>query len=192
MTAVQLLRTPPRRRREKITDYRHRLRIIKSGLPRLVVRRTNRYIIAQIIQPKASGDRCITTVTSGKLAAYGWRGGHKNIPAAYLTGLLAGRLAREAGVDKAVVDLGLHRPVAGSKLFAVVKGALEAGLSIPFSEDVFPPEERLRGEHIRRYFEMIGGKPGVVQFSTCDPASYSAIEDMVGDVKARILGGSGR
>ncbi|MEM1944727.1 MAG: 50S ribosomal protein L18 [Nitrososphaerota archaeon] len=192
MTVARMLRTPPRRRREKLTDYRYRLKIIKSSIPRLVVRRTNRAIIAQIIQPKIGGDRCVTTVTSKMLSRYGWKGSPKNIPAAYLTGLLVGCLAKKAGVGEAVMDLGLHRPVAGSRLFAVVKGARDAGLSVPFSENVAPSEERLRGDHIKTYFEMVGGRPGVVQFSRCDPSGYAAMEIMIEEVKARILGGAGR
>jgi large subunit ribosomal protein L18 len=189
--SAQLLRTPPRRRREKLTDYRQRLKLVKSGQPRLVVRRTNRAIIVQFIQSKASGDNCIVTVTSRKLDQYGWKGSFKNIPAAYLTGLLAGRLAKAAGLTTAVVDLGLHSPVAGSRLFAVVKGAADAGISIPFSDDVIPSEERLRGEHIKQYFDMIAGKPNTVQFARCDPAFYSSITDMLDAVRKRILEGVG-
>ncbi len=36
-----------RRRREGKTNYYKRREMIKSGLPRLVVRRTNRYVIAR-------------------------------------------------------------------------------------------------------------------------------------------------
>jgi len=187
----QLLRMPPRRRRERLTDYRQRLKLVKSGQPRLVVRRTNRYIIAQFIQSKAAGDKTITTVTSKKLAEYGWKGSFKNMAAAYLTGLLAGHLARAAGITDAVVDLGLYTPVSGSRLFAVVKGASDAGLTIPYDEDVIPSEERLKGEHIRKYFEMISASPKAPQFSRSDPAFYLSIGDMVEKVKKRIMGGEG-
>jgi large subunit ribosomal protein L18 len=42
-------RVPWRRRREGKTNYYKRLKLIRSGKPRLVVRRTNKYIIAQIV-----------------------------------------------------------------------------------------------------------------------------------------------
>lgn len=184
---TQLLRMPPRRRREKVTDYRHRLKQVKSGKPRLVIRRTNRYIIVQLVESRAGGDRCHLTVTSKKLAGYGWRAGFKNMPAAYLTGLLAGRMALKKGLKEAIVDIGLQRPVAGSRLFAVVKGAADAGLAIPFSQEVLPSDERVRGGHIREYFEMVGERPGTPQFAASDPDSIKSVEEMFEKVRERIM-----
>lgn len=182
-----LLRMPPRRRREGLTDYRKRLKLVKSGLPRLVIRRTNRYLIVQLILSKAGGDQTVITVTSKKLAKYGWRGGFKNLPAAYLTGLLAGKMALSKGYEKAIVDLGLQRPVYGSRLFAAVKGAADAGLEIPAAEEVFPDEDRVRGEHVKEYFNSLAEQQDRVQFRRCDPGFYSRLPDVFEEVKNKIL-----
>jgi len=182
-----LLRMPPRRRREGLTDYRKRLKLVKSGLPRLVIRRTNRYLIVQLILSKAGGDQTVITVTSKKLAEYGWRGGFKNLPAAYLTGLLAGKMALSKGYEKAIVDLGLQRPVYGSRLFAAVKGAADAGLEIPAAEEVFPDEDRVRGEHVKEYFNSLAEQQDRVQFRRCDPGFYSRLPDVFEEVKNKIL-----
>ncbi len=187
MKTKLLLRMPPRRRREGLTDYRKRLKLVKSGLPRLVIRRTNRYLIVQLILSKAGGDQTVVTVTSKKLAEYGWRGSFKNLPAAYLTGLLAGKLVLSKGYEKAIVDLGLQRPVYGSKLFAVVKGAVDAGLEIPSSEDVFPNEDRIRGEHIKEYFNSLAEQPDRIQFRRCDSDFYSRLPEVFEEVKNKIL-----
>ncbi|MEM2029232.1 MAG: 50S ribosomal protein L18, partial [Candidatus Bathyarchaeia archaeon] len=47
---------PFRRRKEGKTDYRLRKKLILSGLPRLVVRKTNRNIIAQLVRATVIGD----------------------------------------------------------------------------------------------------------------------------------------
>ncbi len=181
-----LLRMPPRRRREGLTDYRKRLKLVKSGLPRLVIRRTNRYIIVQLTLSKPGGDNTVITVTSKELARYGWRGGFKNLPAAYLTGLLAGKKALAKGYERAIVDLGIQRPAYGSRLFAAVKGAVDAGLEIPVDEEVFPDEERLRGEHIKNYFEQLAGQVDKIQFNKSDPEFYSRLPEMFDEVKKKI------
>jgi large subunit ribosomal protein L18 len=62
--------------------------------------------------------------------------------------LLAGKKALSAGVSSAVLDIGLAAPTKGSRVFATLKGMVDAGLDIPYSEDVVPSEERIRGEHI--------------------------------------------
>ncbi len=186
-----LKRMPPRRRRQGLTDYRKRYKLVKSGLPRLVVRRTNRYIIVQVVKSKAGGDETLLTVTSKKLAEYGWKAGFKNIPAAYLTGLLAGVLAGKKGVGKAVADIGLHSPVPGSRVFAAIKGFRDAGVEVPAGEGVLPDDERLRGEHIKRYYEMLRGGGEAVdtpQFSRVPGEIYMNLDKHFEEVRERILG----
>jgi len=189
-----LLRMPPKRRRKGLTDYRKRLKLVKSGLPRLVIRRTNRYIIVQLTRSKAGGDNTVITITSKKLAEYGWRGSFKNITAAYLTGFLAGKLALSKGIEEAIVDIGLHSAVYGSRLFAAVKGAIDAGLEIPAGEEVFPPEERIRGEHIKNYFEQLEEQPDRIQFKEADPEFYKRLPEIFEEIKNKIVekfGGDG-
>ncbi|HDD59872.1 MAG: 50S ribosomal protein L18 [Thermoplasmata archaeon] len=139
---------PFRRRREGKTDYRQRLKLLKSGLPRAVVRITNRKVIIQIAEYHPEGDRIIISALSSELVKMGWKRGLKNIPSAYLTGLLAGKRAVEKGVKKAVLDIGLHVPVKGSRVFAALQGMLDAGLDIPHGEEKLPEEERLLGAHL--------------------------------------------
>jgi large subunit ribosomal protein L18 len=146
-----------RRRREGKTNYRKRLKLLVSRKPRLVVRVTNRRIIAQIAEYTPLGDRIVVSADSSMLAKFGWKGDANNIPAAYLTGLLIGRKAVEAGIKEAVLDIGLKTPTKGSRVFAVLKGAIESGLEVPHSPEVFPSDERVRGEHIAEYYEKVGG-----------------------------------
>ncbi len=137
-----------RRRREGKTNYYRRRRLLQSGSPRLVVRKTNTRVIVQLIEAKVVGDTTVATAVSSELGGFGWRAGIGNLPAAYLTGLLAGLRAKARGLKEAVLDIGLHPPVCGSRLYAALKGALDAGLVIPHNPEVLPDEERMSGEHI--------------------------------------------
>ena len=141
-------KVPMRRRREVRTDYHQRLGLLKSGDPRLVARLSNRHVTAQIIVPSESGDRTLASAHSSALEAYGWEAPTTNLPAAYLTGLLAGGRAVDAEVDRAVLDIGLRSATPGGRVFAVQEGAIDAGIEIPHNEGVFAPWERTRGEHI--------------------------------------------
>ena len=144
-------KVPFRRRRESKTDYHARRRMVGSGRPRLVVRKTSTRIIVQVIEALPEGDRCIAVADSRQLKEFGWGAGVKNIPSAYLTGFLAGHRALKSGTDAAIVDIGLIKPIPGSRIFSAVKGAIDAGLTVPCSDKMFPKEKRLRGEHIAGY-----------------------------------------
>jgi len=141
-------RVARRRRREGKTDFRTRINLLRSGLPRAVVRKSHRNVIVQLIEFDPAGDRVITTAQAFDLRKHGWKGSTANTPAAYLTGYLAGTKALSSGVKSAVLDIGLSAPTKGGRVFATLKGMVDAGLDIPYSEDVVPPEERIRGEHI--------------------------------------------
>jgi len=145
---------PMRRRREARTDYHQRLRLLKSGKPRLVARKSNRHVRAQLITTGPNGDRTLASAVSGDLADHGWEAPTGNLPAAYLTGLLAGRRAVAADIEEAVLDIGLNTATPGNKVFAVQEGAIDAGLEVPHSESVFADWERTRGEHIAAYAEQ--------------------------------------
>ncbi len=144
-------KVPFRRRRESKTDYHARRRMVGSGRPRLVVRKTSTRIIVQIMEALPDGDRCIAVADSRQLSQFGWQAGVKNLPAAYLTGFLAGHRALQTGTNTAIVDLGLISPIPGSRIFSAVKGAIDAGLSVPCSDKMFPVEKRIKGEHIAGY-----------------------------------------
>jgi len=142
-----------RRRREGKTDYKARMGLLMSGKPRLVVRKTNRYIIGQIVKSEGARDYVAVGINSKELAKFGWTNSFKNTPAAYLTGLLLGKKAVGEGIAKAVFDIGIQRSTRGSRIYAFLKGAIDAGLSLEYSKDVLPKEERITGRHIN---EKIG------------------------------------
>jgi len=143
-----------RRRREVRTDYHQRLRLLKSGKPRLVARKSNRHVRAQLVTMGPDGDETAASATSGDLEEYGWEAPTGNLPSAYLTGYLAGKRALDAGLDEAVLDIGLNSPTPGSKVFAVQEGAIDAGLDVPHNDSVLADWSRNRGEHIAEYAEQ--------------------------------------
>jgi large subunit ribosomal protein L18 len=137
-----------RRRREGKTDYYRRRRLLLSRKPRLVVRKTNTKVIVQIIKANVIGDSTVASALSTELINHGLTSGSGNMPAAYLTGMLAGLRAKARGIDSAVLDIGLIPPVKGSKIYAVLKGVLEAGLDVPHNPEVLPDDDRTAGKHI--------------------------------------------
>lgn len=141
-------RVPFRRRHERKTNYRKRLKLLLSRKPRVVIRMSNKYIRMQLVSSDMSSDITSVDVISSELKRYGYEGGKSNIPAAYLTGLMFGKKAKEAGFDAGVLDIGLRTPVRGSRVYAALKGVIDSGLVIPHESIVFPPEVRIRGEHI--------------------------------------------
>lgn len=105
-------------------------------------------MIVQIISYDPDGDKVIAQARTQELESMGWKGSTSNIPASYLAGLLAGVRAKEDGVTQAVVDLGMQNASHGGRLFAAVKGAIDAGIESSVGEGAFPSEERLQGAHI--------------------------------------------
>ena len=150
---------PLKRRRKLKTNYKKRLKLLLSGKPRLVVRKTNRYIIAQIVESKEAKDFTKIGITSRILKKFKWNYSFKNLPACYLTGLIIGKLALKNGIKEAILDIGLHKSTKGNRIYAVLKGALDAGLNIPHSKEVLPSEDRIRGEHIANYLEKFKNLP---------------------------------
>jgi large subunit ribosomal protein L18 len=146
---------PYRRIRERRTDYRLRMALLKSGKPIFNVRRSNRYVYVSIVVPEIGGDKTIVGVSSKILyKKYNWVG-LKNTPAAYLTGLLAGKKAIDKGVKEAVVNLGYAWSRRASIPFAAAMGARDAGLDIPIGEEVLVDMSRIRGEHIASYARLL-------------------------------------
>ncbi len=141
-------RMPLRRRHEGKTDYRHRLRLIKSGKPRIVVRTSNKNVQVQIVRYVPEGDHVLLTVTSKHLEDFGWTCYRSNIPASYLTGYLAGKRALDSGIKEAVLDIGMKNPHYGGKLFSTLKGVVDAGMDIPHDTKVLPDDERAVGKHM--------------------------------------------
>ncbi len=140
-----------RRKREGKTDYKRRLKFLRSVKPRLTVRVSLNHISAQVIQPHPSGDVALVSAHSKQLEAFGWKGGTSNMPSAYLVGLLCGCRAIKSGVKESTFDIGMKNPTPGSKVFSALRGALDGGLQIPHDEAILPGDERLNGLHIAKY-----------------------------------------
>ena len=156
-------------------DYYARKRVItqaknKYNAPkyRLVVRFTNRDIIAQIVTSEITGDKVFVSAYAHELKAYDITHGLTNWAAAYATGLLlARRVLKKLKIDedfvgveeadgeyklteaaegddgerrpfKVFLDVGLIRTSTGARVFGAMKGASDGGLYIPHSEKRFP------------------------------------------------------
>ncbi|KAJ0973037.1 hypothetical protein J5N97_020996 [Dioscorea zingiberensis] len=181
-----------KRRRQGKTDYRARIRLInqdknKYNTPkyRLVVRFTNKDIIAQIISASITGDMILASAYAHELPRYGLEVGLTNYAAAYCTGLLlARRVLKTLEMDeeyqgnveatgedfsvepaesrrpfRALLDVGLLRTTTGNRVFGALKGALDGGLDIPHSDKRFAgfkkDDKQLDAEVHRNY--IFGG-----------------------------------
>ncbi len=149
-------RRPFRRRAEGKTNYHRRLKLLKSKKLRAVIRASNNHMIVQIIQSKIGGDKVIVYAHSKELVSkFGWNANTGNIPAAYLTGFLAGTRAKKQNVQEAILDLGIfyHR----NRVLAAFKGIVQSGVESPHNEDFFPDniEEIITGSHIEKYANLL-------------------------------------
>jgi large subunit ribosomal protein L18 len=147
---------PFRRRREGKTDYYQRTKLVVADVPRMVVRKTNRHIIIQLVTAEMDGDRTLVAANSSELAEFGYKGSASSTPAAYLTGLLFAVKARKADYGAAVLDIGLNRATRGARVFAALKGAVEAGFDIPHGKEILPDDARVKGAHIAAHNKNAG------------------------------------
>lgn len=147
------MRIAKRRRREAKTDYLKRLNLLKSGKPRVVMRKTNKYIIAQYVVSKEAKDKTKIVISSKKLLTLGLpkesAGSLKSISAAYLTGYLIGKEIIKQKLEKPIVDLGMQRVLYGTRIYGFIKGLIDSGIAIKCKEEAFPSEERIKGEHMK-------------------------------------------
>ncbi len=178
-------KVPLRRRREGKTNYKKRLKLLLSRKPRLVVRITNKRIITQVVEYGVDGDITIAYADSKELEKFGWKGDLNNTPAAYLTGLLIGKKALQKKINEAVLDIGLRTPSKGARVFAALKGAVDAGLKIPHSEEILPDERRIKGEHIAEYYKQNPEKFSEYERRGLNP---SDLPEHFEEVKSKILG----
>ena len=138
-----------KRRKKAKTDYKARLALLKSDKPRIVIRKTNKYIIAQVVESKEAQDFTICYVNSKELSKFGWNLSYKNLPAAYLTGFLIAQKAKKKGIKKLILDSGLYRSTHGSKIYATVKGVFDGGIEIKYDSKIMPKEERILGKYCK-------------------------------------------
>jgi len=158
------MKVPKRRRREHKTDYAKRLRLLKSGKPRIVFRKTNKYLISQYVISEEAKDKTEIEVNSKRLLEYGWpeesKGSLKSIPAAYFIGLLIGKKIVKKRLENPIVDFGMHRSLHKTRISAFLKGLIDAGIKIKYNEENFPSEEKIKGENMKNKisFEEIKSK----------------------------------
>merc|ERR1711872_915299 len=161
-----------KRRREGKTDFFARKRLThqdknKYNTPkyRLIVRFTNKDVIAQVAYARLERDHVICAAYSHELPRYGVKVGLTNYAAAYCTGLLLARrlltklkladvyegqlevdgdeynVESEDGQPAAFrcyLDVGLNRTTTGARVFGALKGAVDGGLEINHSMTRFP------------------------------------------------------
>ena len=153
------MKVAKRRRRENKTNYSKRLKMLKGETPRIVVRKTNKYIIAQYITSSAAQDKIEMGINSKKLLNHGWpknfAGSLKSIPAAYLTGYLFGKTLQKEKKEAPIVDFGMAQTLHKTKLFAFLKGAIDAGIEIKCKKEAFPEEEKIQGKNLKQDFSTI-------------------------------------
>jgi large subunit ribosomal protein L18 len=140
-----------KRRREGRTDYRKRLKLLSSGKVRCVIRLTSRHAIVQFVEYREQKDFVLTGATSKELS--GWNRSTASIPAAYLTGYLAGKKAKALGIDEAIVDAGFVDPRKNERLRCCIKGVIDSGVEMPFSLEC--NDDRIRGKHINTNVEEL-------------------------------------
>ncbi len=141
------MKVQKRRRRENKTDYLARKNMLKSEKPRVVFRKTNKYVIAQYVLSKEAKDAVTIGITSKILLKHGWpeanKGSLKSIPASYLTGYFMGKKILKDKLETPIIDLGMIRTVYKTKVFAFLKGLKDSGLEISCKEEAFP---EIKGE----------------------------------------------
>jgi large subunit ribosomal protein L18 len=142
-----------RRIREKKTNYRKREKLLVGRKDFVTVNVSDQNISAQLIRPDLLGDKVMASVHSNELLSYGWKGSRKNIPSCYLVGLLLGKKCLQKKISSAILYIGKRHFT--TKIAACLKGLAEAGLEMPFSEDVLPSDDRIQGNHIADYAKKL-------------------------------------
>jgi large subunit ribosomal protein L5e len=147
------------------------------------------------VYAKIQGDVVVSAAYAHELPKYGINHGLTNWSAAYATGLLlARRTLKKLGLDgkyegcvepdgeffeveaiedgprpfRCFLDTGLRRTTTGSRIFGALKGAVDGGLSIPYSESRFPGYDKaekkadaellsnyIYGIHAQEYMEYL-------------------------------------
>jgi len=147
------MRTQKRRRKENKTDYLKRLKLLKGEKPRIVFRKTNKFIISEYIVSKEAQDKVIIGFDSRKLNDYGWpknaQGSLKSITASYLIGYLIGKAIIKQNLEMPILDTGMNRAIHKNKIYAFIKGLIEAGIKINCKKEFFPEESRINGQHLK-------------------------------------------
>lgn len=142
-----------RRIREGKTNYRKREKLLIGKQDFVTVNVSDENVSAQLIRPDLLGDKVMASVHSNELLSYGWKGSRKNVPSCYLVGLLLGKKCLQKKITRAILYIGKRHFT--TKIAACLKGLSEAGLNMPFSENIIPSEQRIQGNHIAEYAKKL-------------------------------------
>jgi large subunit ribosomal protein L18 len=147
---------PRRRRLEGKTNYTKRKKLLEGRKPRIIIRKSNKYITIQYIESRLAQDSVKVSVISKDLLEYGWPkdecGSLKSLGAAYLTGVLFAKKAK--GLKEAILDTGLIRSTKGSRLYAALMGIVEGGFKTAHNTKMFPEEKRVKTQE---FFDKVKG-----------------------------------
>jgi large subunit ribosomal protein L18 len=190
MSKTSTFRTAFRRRAEGRTNYVKRMAFVKSGKPRAVIRKSTNNLGVQFVTTLNGKDSVIAAAHTKELAQFHYAGHGGNIPAAYLTGLLAGtRMKGKA--ESVIVDLGVQPSIHGTRLFAAVKGIQDAGVNVMVDAIALPKEDRLHGKHVDAFAKGEPSKKNTTQFSSYSTKKINPTEfsKTVENAKKAILEG---
>lgn len=195
---------------------------------RLVVRFSNRDITTQVTSATLVGDKVVCSAYAHELKSYGLNVGLTNYSAAYCVGLLcARRCLAKFGLDKvydgfkdvtgeditvdpigngarpftAALDTGLKRTSTGSKVFAVLKGALDAGINVPHNEKRFVGYDRrdkkydpekmktyIFGGHVSDFMEKLAEEPDLFRLQFSQYIKNHVASDDLEELYAKVHG----
>jgi large subunit ribosomal protein L18 len=150
-----------RRRREGKTNYTKRVVLLKGNAPRLVIRKSNKYIQLQVVESVHAQDKVKIGVSTKDLLKNGWpaekAGSLKSLGACYLAGLLLGKKSSGKINGKIILDSGLIPNTKGSRIYAAAKGVKDSGIEINLGEETLPNDEKIKKHD---FFETIKNKLG--------------------------------
>jgi large subunit ribosomal protein L18 len=142
-----------KRIRQRKTNYRKRSGILIGRRPFIITKISGQNISAQALKPTLTGDIVIASAHSRELIRHGWKGSMNSMPACYLTGLLLGKKSIQKGATNAVLYTG-NNPFT-TKVAACLKGIVDSGINIPVSKESLPGHDRVSGEHIANYANLL-------------------------------------
>ena len=97
-----------KRRRNGQTDYRRRMKLLRGGNLRAVVRISNTQVICQLIEFGMEGDNIFDSISGQTLVdKYKWpkNNSRKSVPASYLVGFALGNRAVKAGHKLSLIHI---------------------------------------------------------------------------------------
>ena len=147
-------KTLKRRRKENRTDYGKRIKFLKSSIPRIVFRKSNKSLVAQYVESKEAQDKILIGMNSKILLKYGWQkdsiGSLKSLPASYFLGYLIGKKIISNKFKTPIIDFGMYQVGSKNKLQAFLKGVVDAEVKIKVKKENFPEDDRIRGKHMKK------------------------------------------